>query len=177
MQSLIAMGRLDVVEAPAGPFLTFVRVVKEETLHKDEAPVLPPLPNIDDPNPPVEPSATPANTAGVKIPRPTGPETEAVAGFGPGLNDGPLVAMVRVEPSYPGKAAQEGQEGWVIVEFDVNPDGSVSNVRVVSSSHRVFERSAIRAAERFRYKARVVAGVAQRSRGIQNKFTFRMERG
>lgn len=177
MQALIAMGKLDIVEAPPRTFLEWVRLAPDETLHTDEPLVLLPLPDIVEPNPPVESTDPTTPTIGVKIPRPTGPGTGLIEDLGLGFNDGPLVAMVRVEPSYPGVAEQKGQEGWVIVEFDVNPDGSVSNVRVVNSSHRVFEKSAIRAAERFRYKARVVDGVPQMSRGVQNKFKFRMEKG
>ena len=68
-------------------------------------------------------------------------------------------------------------EGWVVVEFDVSGSGTVENVRVIESSHRVFERAAVRAAERFRYRPRVVDGVPQPTRGVRNRFRFEMERG
>ena len=177
MQSLIAMGQMVIVERVPGGTLDFIRVAKQEIVNKDKPTVLPPLPEISDPRPPVEQTDPNTENVGVRLQRTNAPTSDPVMSIGNGLNDGPLVALVRVEPSYPGPATARNLEGWVIVEFDVNPDGSVSNVRIVSSSHRVFEKSAIRAAERFRYKARVVDGVAQTSRGIQSKFTYRMEQG
>lgn len=88
--------------------------------------------------------------------------------------DSPLVSMVRVEPTYPPSAAANGREGYVIVQFDVRTDGAVSNAKVVESSDRVFERAALHAAGRFRYKARVVDGQPQPTPGVQTKFRFTM---
>lgn len=89
--------------------------------------------------------------------------------------DGPLVNLVRVKPAYPGPAARKGLEGYVIVQFDVLADGHVANVSIVESSNRVFEGSAMRATMRFRFKPRVVDGVARVSSGIQNLFRFKLE--
>jgi len=91
------------------------------------------------------------------------------------IPDGPLVALVRVKPVYPARAEVKGIEGYVIVEFSVGPDGTVSNVIVVESSHAIFESSAIRAAERFRFKPQVVEGVPLATHGVRNLFRFRME--
>jgi len=91
-------------------------------------------------------------------------------------HDGPLVTMVRVQPVYPPRALAMNLEGWVLVQFDVNPDGNVANATVIESSHPVFEKSAIDTVLKFRYKARVVDGVAQATTGLQNLFRFRMER-
>jgi protein TonB len=68
-----------------------------------------------------------------------------------------------------------GIEGWVTVQFDVLPDGTVGNVTVIESSNRSFERSAIQAAGRFRFKARVVDGVPQTSTGVQYRFRFELD--
>ncbi len=92
------------------------------------------------------------------------------------LLDGPLVAIVRVEPGYPPTASTRNLEGFVTVQFDVNADGTVTNVTVVESSSKIFERAAIKAARKFRFKARVVDGVPQPSYGLQNRFVFKMER-
>lgn len=89
--------------------------------------------------------------------------------------DGPLVAMIRVSPAYPPIATARGLEGWVIVQFDVMANGLVSNVVVVESSHTAFERNAIKAAQRFKFKPRVVDGEPQISRNIQNQFTFTLD--
>ena len=89
--------------------------------------------------------------------------------------DGPLAAIVRVSPTYPPSMNARGLEGYVVVRFDVLSDGSVANVVVVESSHSGFNKAAIKAAERFKYKPRVVDGVPLASTGIQNLFRFRME--
>ena len=91
------------------------------------------------------------------------------------MSDGPLVALVRVEPTYPGAALQKGLEGYVLIKFDVTPQGMVTNVRVIESSHRVFESAARNAAKRFRFKPRVTDGIPQFTAGIQNLFRFEME--
>lgn len=90
------------------------------------------------------------------------------------MSDGPLVAIVRVRPVYPASAEARGLEGWVLVEFDVLADGRVANAYVVESSSRVFEKAALNAAQRFRYKPRVVDGEPVATAGIQNLFRFEM---
>jgi len=48
---------------------------------------------------------------------------------------------------------------------------------VIESSHAIFEQAAIKAARKFRFKARVIDGIAQPTYGVQNRFVFRMESG
>ena len=90
------------------------------------------------------------------------------------LSDGPLVAIVRVQPVYPARAEAQGLEGHVIVAFDVLTDGTVANITIIESSHSVFDRAALRAAEKFRFKPRVVDGVPQVTTGVRNLFRFEM---
>ncbi|HNP62927.1 MAG TPA: TonB family protein [Woeseiaceae bacterium] len=87
-------------------------------------------------------------------------------------SDGALVNIVRVSPVYPARALAMGLEGHVVVQFDVDAAGRVMNAEAIESSHSIFEKEAVRAAERFRYKARVVDGVPMTTRGIRNIFTF-----
>ncbi len=108
----------------------------------------------------------------VRVPAPTPRELPGPTNL---MSDGPLVALVRVEPTYPAAAAQKGIEGYVLIEFDVTPEGTVINVRILESSHRVFESAAREAAKRFRFKPRVVDGIPQATAGIRNLFRFEME--
>ena len=87
--------------------------------------------------------------------------------------DGPLVAIVRVAPEYLMRA--NGREGYVIVKFDVMSNGRVANTRVVESSDGIFEKAALKAAQRSRYRARVVDGLALISVGVQTLYRFEME--
>lgn len=88
--------------------------------------------------------------------------------------DGPLLAIVRVQPTYPAVAAARGLEGWVDVRFDVMANGQVTNVVVTGSSSRVFERAAIRAAHKFRFRAPVVDGVPRMAIAVDYRFRFEM---
>jgi len=92
-----------------------------------------------------------------------------------GAVDGPLVAIVRVQPEYPARARASGLEGYVVVQFDVMANGQVENAVVIESSHTVFEKTALKAARRFKFRPRVVGGVTLVSSGIQNIFRFEME--
>ena len=113
-------------------------------------------------------------TVGVITPV-TPPGDPAVAIDALGFADGPLVAVWRVKPVYPAKAATLGLEGHVIVRFDVLADGSVANAAVVESSHKLFNPAAIKAAEKSRFKPRVVDGVPQRTDGVQSLYRFNLE--
>lgn len=53
------------------------------------------------------------------------------------------VPLKRFEPVYPEHASQKGIEGSVVLQFDIETDGSVTNVNVVESNPEgVFNRSA-----------------------------------
>ncbi|MEM1174528.1 MAG: TonB family protein [Pseudomonadota bacterium] len=107
-----------------------------------------------------------------RAPRPT-IDKDAVLTTMP--SDSPLVVVMRPRPEFPANMAARGLSGFVDVMFDVLPSGRVINVEVLESSHRGFERSAIRAAERFRFKAAVIDGVAQAATGIRYRFRFDMD--
>lgn len=176
MNQLIAM-QPGVVGEPRDPWhFTFLPQMEDQPVVIDEPPTI-----IDDlvpsETPPERPNtAPPIDTVTVPVPPPTPPQNGATGITGV-VADGPLVNMMRALPVYPVRAQEQGLEGYVVVQFDVLADGTVSNVSVVESSHRVFERSAIDAASRFRFKARVVDGIPQASYGIRNQFTFEMDAG
>jgi protein TonB len=47
----------------------------------------------------------------------------------------------------------KGQEGWVLLEFDITEVGTVDNVKVIESEpRRVFDSSARRALLKWKYK-------------------------
>lgn len=63
------------------------------------------------------------------------------------------VAQRRVEPKYPTKEARNGREGWAILSYVIETDGSVSNILVQESSgRRSFDKAAIKAAKKWRYQ-------------------------
>lgn len=91
--------------------------------------------------------------------------------------DTPLVALVQVSPAYPPGAIRRGLDGYVVVEFDVTEARTVANVRVVESSDAAFERSAVEAARRLRFKPQVIDGVPSPAAGVRKLFRYRMEDG
>lgn len=121
------------------------------------------------------PDTTEHTSGGISVPGSLQPPTPG--GFAlSGLNhDGPLVAVMKVEPTYPPRAIARGLEGYVVVAFDVMPDGTVANVSIVDSSSSLFHEAARKAALRFRYKARVIDGVPVTTSGIRNLFRFTMK--
>jgi protein TonB len=70
--------------------------------------------------------------------------------------------LVKGAPArYPTAAMRARQEGWVLVSFTVDPDGTTSDVKVVESQPRhVFDRAAIDAVERYRFNPAMRGGVA-----------------
>lgn len=113
------------------------------------------------------------NTVGVPLPKQTvltGPQLSEV-----GYSDGPLVTMINVQPTYPIRASQAGIEGHVIVEFDVDANGRPLNIRVIEATHNVFIGPSMKAAERIKFKARVVDGTPVMTTGVRKLFRFEME--
>lgn len=79
-----------------------------------------------------------------------------------------LTPLVRVEPRYPVRARQDGIEGWVKLGFTVSANGSVKDVKVISSKPRkVFDKAARKALKRWKFKAVVVNGKAVARRAEQ----------
>jgi TonB family protein len=70
------------------------------------------------------------------------------------------------KPVYPARALDRGIEGWVDVEFTVEPDGSTSHVTVAAASNDTFFRKeAVAAVEQWKFEPRVFMNrpIAQRS--------------
>ncbi|OHC45396.1 MAG: energy transducer TonB, partial [Rhodanobacter sp. RIFOXYA1_FULL_67_6] len=86
------------------------------------------------------------------------------AGTAGGSAAGATVAAVLVKGSparYPTAAMRARQEGWVVVSFTVDPDGTTSDVKVIESQPRhVFDRAAMDAVERYRFNPAMKDGVA-----------------
>ncbi|WP_394493339.1 M56 family metallopeptidase [Shewanella sp. ENK2] len=65
-----------------------------------------------------------------------------------------VMPIKRIDPIYPVAAAKEGQNGYVQLEFDINPKGKVSNVVVIKASPRgVFDKAAIDALNQWVYQS------------------------
>jgi protein TonB len=88
--------------------------------------------------------------------------------------EGDIIPVVVIRPLYPREAAISGIQGWVRVEFTITEAGTVKDPRVIDAKPpRVFNREAIRAILKWKFKPRVVEGVAVERRATQViDFTF-----
>jgi protein TonB len=91
-------------------------------------------------------------------------------------NDAPAVRLVHVKPSYPMRAIDDEVEGWVLVRFTIAPDGSVAQPEVVDASpKRIFDRSALDAVRRWKYRPTMQGGRAVARPGVFVKVTFELD--
>ena len=91
-------------------------------------------------------------------------------------SDRSATPLVQVPPIYPDGAAQRGTEGWVLIEFDITPAGAVMNPRVIDAEPSgVFDRAALRAIQKWKYKPQVVDGQPTAQFGKEQLITFQLE--
>lgn len=134
-------------------------------------------PVLDQPPPPPpatrDPDFQPEMTAGIgAMPDFRQQDLDIGTGFNPDRDAQPAV---RVPPQYPARCERRAQAmEYVILEFDVTPDGSVVNAQVVDSSNECFHRAALQAVAQWRYEPRIVGGEAQPRRGVQTQLTFEL---
>lgn len=88
--------------------------------------------------------------------------------------EGDIIPLVRIQPQYPRRAAIARIEGYVTIAFTITETGSVADPTVVESKPpRVFDREAIRAMLKWKFKPRVVDGVPVARRATQ-KLVFKL---
>jgi len=93
-------------------------------------------------------------------------------------NTGEMMAMplYRVQPRYPAKALRSNKEGYVVLSFDINESGRVTNIQVVQAEpKRLFDREAKRALKKWKYKPMVVNGQAVSQLGQKIRLDFQLE--
>ncbi len=91
--------------------------------------------------------------------------------------DGEYLPIVKVAPIYPRRAQTRGITGYCIVEYTVTKSGSIRDPQAVDCQPQgIFERASVKAAAKFKYKPRVVDGEPIEVAGVQNKFTYELEK-
>ena len=66
--------------------------------------------------------------------------------------------------------------GYCNVEYTVTTTGATRNpVAVDCQPQGVFERASVKAAEKFKYKPRVIDGEPAEVAGVRNKFIYELE--
>lgn len=95
---------------------------------------------------------------------------------GASASDGEFLPIVKVQPMYPNRAATRGIEGYCIVMYTVTETGTTRDPEVVDCPNSVFASASKKAALKFKYKPRVVDGVAVEVPGVRNKFTYQLDK-
>jgi len=70
------------------------------------------------------------------------------------------VAIETTKPVYPGEALTRDIEGWVVVNYVINQDGSTEDIRILDTSREgYFEKASIQAVERWKFNPATWNGV------------------
>ncbi|MEM6639288.1 MAG: energy transducer TonB [Pseudomonadota bacterium] len=172
MNSLVAADGASVNKGEQFSIVDFINIPEEQQVQKKDRkkPKKPPPPKKRPPPPKMvvqkNDKPPPRNlniaTPNIKVPVGTG-GGPYLGGFSAGqaAAEGDIIPIVRIAPQYPRDARLRGISGWVKVEFTINEDGTVSNPSVIDAQpRRTFDREAIRAILRWKYKPRIIDGVA-----------------
>jgi protein TonB len=180
MQGLISSGNSVVNEESFGRLIEFVDVSQDEDVQtkqrKVAKPPTPPAepPKPDLPKPSVEAQSTNAFDIGAID---LSADLNIDAGLAGSGGDGDFLPIVKVAPQYPRRALQKGIEGHVTVEFTVTALGTVIDPKVIDANPpNIFNRAAMNAAKKFKYKPKIVDGKAQAVPGVRNIIRFELDK-
>ena len=178
MQLLIVSGKTALTDPRERHKLEFVRVKRNENLNiEDIIPEKPPKPPETPPEtPPQDMDNVNPDAPSINVAPPTVTASTDIGGPG-GMNiaEGDYLPIVRVAPVYPARALSRGLEGFVDLSFTVTTTGTVKDPIVLQSTSSLFERAAVRAVLKFKYKPRVVDGVPVDVPGVKTRISFQLE--
>ena len=175
MQAVISNDEAKIDEGVKGRLLDMVRLNEDEDIQKKQRKPKPPPPP-DEP-PPDQPKPT-FDSSDVSQGVDIGAVDVNVSldiGGGGFSSDGEYLPIVKVAPVYPRRAQTRGIEGYVILEFTVTKTGAVIDPVVIEAKPPgIFDRAAMNAAVKFKYKPKVVNGDAIDVAGVKNRITFEL---
>ncbi|WP_372881739.1 energy transducer TonB [Psychromonas sp.] len=84
--------------------------------------------------------------------------------------------LYRVEPRYPRKALRLKKQGYVLLSFDINEEGRVSNIQVLEAApEHLFEKEARQALKKWKYKPMLIDGKPVTQTGQKIRLDFKMD--
>ncbi|MCB2096730.1 MAG: energy transducer TonB [Parvularculaceae bacterium] len=133
-------------------------------------------PTLDTPPPPPPAVTDPSNRPALDGVRAQVPTIDANLNVGSGFNpDRDAQPLVRIPPQYPERCMSRAKaKETVFVEFDVTPDGTTTNIRVIDTTNSCLNSAATRSVERWKYQPKIVENQAQWRRGVQTAITFEL---
>ena len=178
MHQLIHSSQHRLDESSRAHLVDFVRLKRNEaSLRKDRRP---PRPTTEEAPPaPATPQADIAEaetTLAVSeslLPDDLGADLK-IGGLGFDSSDGEYLPIVKIAPIYPRRAQAMSLEGECVVVYTVTTSGATRDVRVIESmcDDPLFYRASIAAAEKFKYKPRVIDGEAVEVHDVTNRFIY-----
>lgn len=144
----------------------FIRALKDSSSDRKQRDLSEP-PKPKSPPTPKSPKVQQSLQQNIALDMPNiSPDFSSFKGAGPrnilsgyGFGDSDVIALVQPKPRYPAQALSRKLEGWVLVRFNITKEGTVESVEVVDSNPKgVFEREAVRAAWRYKFKPKLVNG-------------------
>ena len=177
MQKLITSDRRPFEEVAIVNIVDFVPVVEElEVRTTRKRPDPPPEPDEMPPDLPDVPVDPTKGAAGTEITPPIVDKPQVAGTIS--YADGDQIPVATVSPNYPSRAIARGIEGFVLLEFTVTRAGQVRDPVVVESEPSgIFERAALNAVRKFKYKPRIVNGTPVDVSGVLNRITFSLQDG
>ncbi len=153
--------------------IDFTRIERDEDINaKDRAPKRPARPEPEEQPPPPKLDS---------IDKPKPDDTNIVntsfiyQGGGNIPIDGDTLAIVRVPPRYPNRALSRGIEGWVLLEYTINAIGQAVDIFIVESEPgSMFNRSAISAVRKWKYRPKTEDGRAVLRPGVQQLISYQI---
>lgn len=136
-------------------------------------------PTLDTPPPPPPSVVDASNRPSLDGVRAAVPTLDVKLNIGTGFNpDRDAQPLVRIPPQYPERCMQRAAaREQVVVEFDVTPEGTTTNARVVESSNSCLNSAATKSVERWKYQPKIVENKAEWRRGVQTVVTFELSDG
>ena len=181
MQYMIETTDRQLDEAGSTHLVDFVRLRRDETIHRRELKPRKPPPPQSPPELPSTPQLESLNPHAETIAIAAAPvETDievSSAGFSLGVGEGDYLPIVKVAPVYPQRALVRGIEGYCVVQYTVTRQGTIRDPFVIEDecTNSMFHIPSLQAALKFKYKPRVIDGQAVEVRGVQNRFTYVIE--
>ena len=175
MQAVIATDEARLDEGAKGKLLDFVRLEEDQELQtKQRKPKPPPPPDEPPPDMPKPEFESSDVSQGVDIGAVDVNVNLNVEGGG-FSSDGEYLPIVKVNPQYPRRAQTRGIEGYVLLEYIVTKTGAVRDPVVIEAKPPgIFNRAAINAALKYKYKPKVVNGEPIDVAGVKTRITFEM---
>ena len=175
MQAIIATNEANLDEGVKGKLLDFVRLQDDQEIEtKQRKPKPPPPPDEPPPDMPKPDFEASDISQGVDIGAVSVDVSLSVEGGG-FSSDGEYLPIVKVNPQYPRRALTRGIEGYVILEYVVTKIGGVRDPVVIEAKPPgIFNRAAINAALKYKYKPKVVNGEPIDVAGVKTRIVFEL---